>query len=120
MLLADWNVSVWNRTDRPNMPYIPCATSGWDRRPWEATNGEGFGAGSPVSVHFDRGTPDQFQQYISSMADWMDANPKLVTKDRLGLIYAWNEIGEGGWLVPCKDDPNGEYLKAIRRVVYGK
>jgi len=50
----------------------------------------------------------------------MDANPKLATKDRLGLIYAWNEIGEGGWLVPCKDDPNGGYLKAIRRVVYGK
>lgn len=119
-LLADWNIAVWNRTDRPNIPYIPCASAGWDRRPWEAPNGEGFGKGVDVSVHFDRGTPEQFEQYIKSMADWMDANPKLVTKDRLGLIYAWNEIGEGGWLVPCEDDPEAGYLKAIRRVVFGK
>lgn len=37
----------------------------------------------------------------------MDANPKQTTKDRLGLIYAWNEMGEGGWLVQCRDDPDG-------------
>jgi hypothetical protein len=119
-LLSDWNISVWNRTDRPYMPYIPLATAGWDCRPWEAKNGEGFGQGSTVSPHFSRGTPDEFEQYIKSMADWMDRNPKLVTTDRLGLIYAWNEIGEGGWLVPCKDDPEGAYLKAIRNVVFGK
>jgi hypothetical protein len=119
-LLADWNISVWKQTTRTDMPYIPCATAGWDRRPWEATGGEGFGAGSPVSVHFDRGTPEEFEHYIKAMADWMDANPKSVTKDKLGLIYAWNEIGEGGWLVPCKDDPEGAYLKAIKNVVFGK
>ena len=50
----------------------------------------------------------------------MDANPKKTTKDRLGLIYAWNEIGEGGWVVPCRDDPDAAYLKAIKRVVFGK
>ena len=119
-LLADYNISVWKRTDRAYMPYIPVATAGWDRRPWEAPNGEGYGSGVAVSVHFDRGTPNEFEQYIKSMADWMDANPNQVTKDKLGLIYAWNEIGEGGWLVPCKDDPNGLYLKAIRNVVFGK
>ncbi len=116
-LLADYNISVWKRTDRPNMPYIPCATAGWDRRPWEAVNGEGFGSGVAVSAHFDRGTPAEPEQYIRSMAEWMDANPDKITKDYLGLIYAWNEIGEGGWLVPCKDDPDGEYLKAIRNAL---
>jgi hypothetical protein len=49
----------------------------------------------------------------------MDANPAAVTKDRLAVIYAWNEIGEGSWRVPCKDDPGGAYLQAIRRVVLG-
>lgn len=119
-LLVDWNVAVWNRTDRPDMPYIPVATQGWDRRPWEAKNGEGLGKGSGVSQHFARGTPEEFEGYLKRMADWMDANPKQTTKDRLGLIYAWNEIGEGGWLVPCRDDPDGAWLKAIRRVVLGK
>lgn len=118
-LLADYNISVWNRKDRPEIPYIPTATLGWDRRPWEAPNGEGFGKGVEVSVHFDRGTPGQVEQYIKSLAEWMDANPQQATKDRLALLYAWNEIGEGGWLVPCKDDPEGAYLKAIRKVVLG-
>ena len=119
-LLADWNISVWNKREKNSMPYIPVATQGWDRRPWEAKNGEGFGQGVGVSAHFKRATGKEFEQYIRSMADWMEANPEKVTKDRLGLIYAWNEIGEGGWMVPCKDDPKGMYLKAIRRVVLGK
>jgi len=119
-LLADWNVSVWSAKDRPDVPYIPVATQGWDRRPWEAKNGEGLGKGSGVSPHFDRGTPLEFEAYLSRMAEWMDANPKQATPDRLGLIYAWNEIGEGGWIVPCRDDPEGAWLKAIRNVVFGK
>jgi hypothetical protein len=118
-LLVDWNVSVWNSADRTDLPYIPVATQGWDRRPWEAKNGEGLGKGSGVSQHFARGTPAEFEGYLKRMAEWMDANPKQATKDRIGLIYAWNEIGEGGWLVPCKDDPDGAWLKAIKRAVFG-
>jgi len=57
---------------------------------------------------------------LERLAKWMEDNPSAVTKDRLAIIYAWNEIGEGGWLVPCKDDPDGAYLKAIRKVVFGK
>lgn len=118
--LVDWNVSAWSSTNQPDMPRIPLATQGWDCRPWQAKNGEGLGKGSPVTPHFARGTPEEFESYLRRMVEWMDANPKKVTPDRLGLIYAWNEIGEGGWLVPCRDDPDGAYLKAIRRVVYGK
>ena len=119
-LLVDWNVSVWNRTDRPALPYIPVATQGWDRRPWEAKNGEGLGKGSGISQHFARGTPEELEGYMRKLAEWMDANPGQITKDRLALIYAWNEIGEGGWLVPCRDDPDGAYLRAIRRAVLEK
>lgn len=46
--------------------------------------------------------------------------PVTESPARLTLIYPWNEIVEGGWLVPCKDDPDGVCLKAIRRVVLGK
>ncbi len=119
-LLSNWNISVWNSVNLPNMQYIPCLTAGWDRRPWEATNGDGLGAGSTVSVHFDRGTPAEFEQYVKSLADWMDANPNKITKDKLAIIYAWNENGEGAWLMPTKDDPEGAYLKAIRKVVFGE
>jgi hypothetical protein len=118
-MLADWNRSAWDKNNK-ELQCIPTATQGWDCRPWDAPNGEGLGKGSAGSPHFQKATAKEFEQYIKSMVNWMDANPTQATKDRLGLIYAWNEIGEGGWLVPCKDDPKGAYLKAIRRVVYGK
>jgi len=105
----------------PQQPLIPLATQGWDRRPWEGDDGRGLGPkGVPVSWYFVGGTAEAFGGLLQRIVQWMDANPALTTKDRLALIYAWNEIGEGGWLVPCKDDPNGSYLKAIRRVVLGK
>jgi hypothetical protein len=116
--LVDADAQAWQAV--PGQEFIPVATQGWDRRPWEAKNGEGFGGGVGVSWYFDKGTPEQFGGLLERLATWMEANPTAVTKDRLAIIYAWNEIGEGGWLVPCKDDPDGAYLKAIRKVVFGK
>lgn len=117
--IVDADVQAWKGT--PEQPLIPLATQGWDRRPWEGGNGEGFGTkGSEVTWYFEKGTPKEFEGLLASMKKWMDTHPDQATKDRLGLIYAWNEIGEGGWLVPCKDDPKGAYLKAVRKVVYGK
>ncbi len=116
--LEDSVVRAWRGVS--GQPFIPVVTQGWDRRPWEAKNGEGLGDGKFVSWFFDKGTPEQFGNLLERLAVWMDANPAAVTKDRLAIIYAWNEIGEGGWLVPCRDDPDGAYLKAIRRVVFGK
>jgi hypothetical protein len=115
--LVESNIQAWQGT--PGQPYIPVVTQGWDRRPWEGLGGLGP-KGSTVSWYYDKGTPAEFGETLTKMIQWMDANPALVTKDRLAIIYAWNEIGEGGWLVPCKDDPDAAYLKAIRRVVRGK
>jgi hypothetical protein len=115
--VIDANVQAWQGTRE--QPCIPLATQGWDRRPWEAPDGLGL-KGSPVSWHFLGNTPEAFGGLLERMAQWMTANPDQVNKDRLALIYAWNEIGEGGWLVPCRQDPDGAYLKTIRRVVWGK
>ena len=116
--LVEANVRSWRGT--AGQPIIPVVTQGWDRRPWEAKNGEGLGKGAPVSWYFTGGTPAAFESQIERMAQWMDAHPDQVTQDHLAMVYAWNEIGEGGWLVPCREDPDGAYLKAIRRVVLGR
>jgi hypothetical protein len=50
----------------------------------------------------------------------MDDNPTKTPKERIVLIYAWNELGEGGYLVPTKGDPEAAKLKAIKEVVGGK
>ena len=117
--IVEADAQAWQGTSA--QPYIPVATQGWDRRPWEAPNGEGFGPkGVGISWWFEKATPAQFGGLLERLAQWMEKNPSAVTKDRLAIIYAWNEIGEGGWLVPCRDDPDGAYLKAIRNVVFRK
>ena len=112
--VVEANVNAW-KGGTPTQPIIPLVTAGWDRRPWEGVGGYSE-HGVEVSWYFTR-TPEAFGNLLERLASWMDANPTLVTTDRLALCYAWNEIGEGGWLVPCRDDPEGNYLKAIRRVV---
>jgi hypothetical protein len=116
--IIESNIKAWQGT--PDQPLIPLVCQGWDRRPWEAPNGEGLGKGGYRSWYFDKATPEEFKGLLDKLVNWMDTNPTLVTKDRLAIIYAWNEIGEGGWLVPCKDDPDGAYLKVVRNVVFGK
>ena len=114
--LIDANVKAWKGSTE--QPFIPVATAGWDCRPWQAP--DGLGNGSALTWYFEKGTPDEFGNFLGLMLHWMDTHPEQVTKDKLALIYAWNEIGEGGWLVPCTDDPDGAYLKAIRSVVLSK
>jgi hypothetical protein len=113
--LQEHMVSLWHGS--PEQRYIPLAMSGWDKRPWEGPDGQG---GRPGSYFTAGKTPEVFGGCLEKMAQWMDAHPEQITKDRLALIYAWNELGEGGWLMPTHDDPNGAYLKAIRHVVLGK
>jgi hypothetical protein len=50
----------------------------------------------------------------------MDQHPEQTTKERLVLIYAWNEFGEGGYIAPTKGDPQGQYLRALKSVVLGE
>jgi hypothetical protein len=114
--LVEGNIKEWYGT--PEQPYIPVLTSGWDRRPWEAPDGYTGGV-IETSWYFDGRTPAEFGKFLQKMVDWIEQHPEQTTKEKLALIYAWNEIGEGGWLVPCKDDPNGEYLKVIKQIVLG-
>ncbi len=92
-----------------DQPYIPVINSGWDKRPWEGPEGlnqvEGW--------YFTGDTPDLFKNFLGDAITWMDNNPTKTTKERLTLIYAWNELGEGGYLVPTKDDPQAAKLKKI-------
>lgn len=43
---------------------------------------------------------------VKGMINWMNANPNLMTAERIGLLYAWNENGEGAWLTPGKTGLN--------------
>ncbi len=110
--LVDAHEKQWIGTEK--QPYIPEVTVGWDKRPWENKTGSGQGWYYP-----DR-TPEQFKGFLTDAITWMDEHPTQTTRERFVLIYAWNELGEGGYLVPTKGDPNATYLKVIGNTVSGK
>jgi hypothetical protein len=97
----------------PELPFIPEVTAGWDKRPWEGPDG----LNQKPGWYFPDRTPEAFGRFLASAIDWMDRHPTHTTKERLVLIYAWNEFGEGGYIAPTKDDPKGAYLKALKSIV---
>ena len=102
------NQAAWQGS--PEQPYIPIVTSGWDKRPWEGPTGLNQDAG----WHYPDRTPEHFSEYLRSAVEWMNRNPDQITAERLMLIYAWNEFGEGGYIAPTRDDPDGRYLKSFQ------
>ena len=97
-------------------PYIPEITAGWDKRPWEGRDGLNQSEG----WYYPDRTPEQFTEFLESAIRWMDENPEQTTAERIVLVYAWNEFGEGGYIAPTKGDPEGLYLKAVKSLVMPK
>lgn len=103
----------WVVTDQP---YIPTVSVGWDPRAWndiksnEPMNGNGW--------YYVNNTPQKFKGSLLRAAQWIEANPKSTVKEKIVMIYAWNEFGEGGCLVPNKSNNKGDHLKMIKEVVF--
>jgi len=112
--LADAQRAKWLGTKA--QPYIPTVIAGWDKRPWEDASGNGKG-GAKQGWYYTGRTPGQFKDFLGDAVRWMDEHPDQTVPERLLLIYAWNELGEGGYLVPTKGDPKALYLKAVKEVV---
>mgnify|MGYP005843337331 CR=1 FL=1 len=96
-------------------PYLPTLSVGWDKRPWEGPRG----LGQKPGWYFPDRTPDQLAAALESAIAWMDQHPDQTSAERIVLLYAWNEYGEGGYLAPTRGDPDGAFLKAVKRVVVG-
>jgi len=109
--LAAANQAAWRGS--ATQPCLPIVTAGWDRRPWE-------NPADPKQkycwYHPDR-SPEQFAASVRDAVVWMDQHPEKTTAERIVLIYAWNEFGEGGHIAPTRGDPDGKYLKALKAVV---
>jgi hypothetical protein len=86
----------WDRfAEASPIPYIPDVMAGWDPRPWnERVDGRLF---------WYRRTPSRFEQFVRDSLRWSAANPGAVVRGErrpLVLIEAWNELGEGSYIVP--------------------
>ena len=90
--------NCWNAmAEYSDGKYAPCILAGWDCRPWE-TDWQGNTVGYRSCYAPDR-TPEVFAGHIKSAAAWLKENPEQ-NPDNLALIYAWDEVCEGGFLIP--------------------
>jgi hypothetical protein len=110
--LMEGHQEIWDRfaTNTP-LPYMPAVTTGWDKRPWE----DPANTNTHAAYYPDR-TPVQVAEFVRRAIRWMDEHPDKTTKERIFLLYAWNENGEGGYLTPTKSQ--GEvYLKKVGEAI---
>jgi hypothetical protein len=108
--LVEAHKKNWSGSEE--LPYIPEITVGWDKRPWEGPDG----LNQKEGWYYPDRTPEQFESFINDAITWMNQHPEQTTKERMILLYAWNENGEGGYLVPTKGDPEGSYLKIVKKI----
>jgi len=94
------------------LPYVPVVTVGWDRRPWEKNKLPP----EKMSVWYPDRTPKLVEEFVRLGAQWLDEHADKATAQRLLLIYAWNENGEGGYLTPTAAD-GAKYLEAVERAI---
>jgi hypothetical protein len=107
-VLAEAGQWVWGQAALNSaLPFIPTAMAGWDARPWYEP---------PV---WFRRSPREVTDHVCAAITWANSNPQLSPEPSPGpplvFIVAWNELGEGNYLVPTVGDGTsyGDALAAM-------
>jgi Glycosyltransferase WbsX len=106
-VLVQGSVAIWDAFAADGRrPYIPVVTDGWDSRPWKET-----------PYWYER-TPAELRSFVAQAIRWERAHPDMRVLDRRPLIFveAWNELGEGSYVVPTRGD-QGTYARALRQAL---
>lgn len=92
----------WNGiAQQSTLKYIPVSTLNWDPRPW--SNNENNYDKAP---YFTGYSEKSVFKSVSGMRKWMAAHESQLVSEKIGLLYAWNENGEGAYLTPTENGPN--------------
>jgi hypothetical protein len=117
--LARKSEAKWDEWRSTGARVVPLVTAGWDRRPrvdhpvsWEPPDGP-----DAMERYYSAPTPDELAAHVKASLDWCARYPESAEAWTV-VIYAWNEIDEGGWLVPSLwPDQGTSRLDAIRGVL---
>ena len=100
--LATYARNWWDTAQGTGAKVIPIAMVGWDRRPrvenpvpWESWQMPGVG----MDKYYAAPTPLEWTDHLHAAVDWVHINSANADAQAV-LIYSWNEIDEGGWLLP--------------------
>jgi len=95
------------------VPFIPVSMTGWDPRPWDERE--------PLTndlMWFGR-SPQEVTAFVSDAITWAESNPQLHPEPSptppIVLMEAWNELGEGSFVIPTVGDGTsyGDSLAAM-------
>ena len=91
----------WRARGVTGFASVPTAMTGWDLRPL-IENPQPFypvPAGDNVNDYYVGGSAGEIATHVADLADFVQANPGACASG-LGLVNAWNELLEGGWIMP--------------------
>lgn len=110
MATASWR--LWQKFQESPVPYIPTVTLNWDPRPWTNLN-----KSYRTSPRYTGFSSNSVYKDVQMARKWIASNPGKTPKERIALLYAWNEYGEGAWLTPsrtAKDNPLDGIKKGLK------
>jgi hypothetical protein len=110
----------WDEWMNNGLKVVPLVTAGWDRRPrvmnpvsWEQSSARP----DEIEYYYGAPTPEELASLLRDAVEWCKLHAKSAEANVV-LIYAWNEIDEGGWLLPSLWPEQGSRrLDAIRAIL---
>jgi hypothetical protein len=103
-MLAEADRKFWEDCKAVGKQVLPTVNAGWDYRPMKQPEYPELMKGRNLQADwFAKATPDEIARNVKSAMEWVRANPRTCPADAV-LIYAWNELSEGGWLVPTLEE----------------
>jgi len=114
--LAEQCRGFWDDCRATGSAVVPIIMAGWDRRPrqehpvpWER------GEWTQSTLHYAAPTPAELASLLSDALKWVREYPQVAPAMAV-LIYAWNELDEGGWIVPTLSE-GAARLDALKAVL---
>ena len=99
--LAEKTERKWDEWRASGRHVVPLVMTGWDWRTrvihpvsWEAADKP-----DAIERYYAAPSPSELEGHLRRSIEWCRRNPQAADANAV-LIYAWNEIDEGGWLVP--------------------
>ena len=114
--LANAATLDWSARALTGFPMIPTAMSGWDQRPLIETPQPFYPipSGLGPNNYYDLADSPAIGAHVVDMVNMIVASPAACPA-QVGLIYAWNELAEGGWLMPTfsAEGPDAARVAAV-------
>jgi len=103
--LLDSSAMMWRRLRSwGGLSLVPAAAVGWDPQPWR---------GVDTTSRYLPWTREDATRLGASLRDLVPPCDSAPSLRCTALLYAWNEFGEGGYLLPTRGDPTGARTRAL-------